>query len=247
MRAQEQKEETVRRSIMGGRPASSAHGRMGAGPARGKHISPVELVAAPRVRQSLRPLFERFSGTGREGSGVFCVSSALAGEGKTVVSAALALMLTERSEKRVLLIDANLRRPDLHQLLGVPLSPGLAECVRGDCAAWDATSVVGTLCVLPSGVDRDPAWLLKKASAKRLLDEARSSYDLTFVDLPPLAYDEAPTLIGWSDGLLLVVSAGSTKASAVTAALASIEREKLLGVVLNREQPDLPPWLRRLL
>jgi Mrp family chromosome partitioning ATPase len=221
----------------------------GAGPKRGpkKAVPLVELVAAPKLRQALRPLVERFLAPAPRGSGVYCISSALVGEGKTLVSAALALMLTERSEKKVLLVDANLRRPGLHQLLGVSLSPGLADCIHGDCSAWDATSVVGTLCVLPGGADHDPSWLLRKAATKRLLEEARSTYDLTFIDLPPLPFHETPSLVAWSDGLLLVVRANSTTASEVATALGPVDREKLLGVVLNREQPDLPRWLQRLL
>lgn len=248
MQAQKRTEEIPRLSTEGGSHPPSI-GAKGVDRGRGTRetIPLVELVASPSLRQALRPLAERFLAPESQGSSVYCISSALTGEGKTLVSAALALMLTERSEKKVLLIDANLRRAGLHQLLGVPVSPGLADCIRGESSAWDATSVVGTLCVLPCGSDHDPSWLLRKAATKRLLDEARNSYDLTFIDLPPLSFTEVPSLVGWSDGLLLVVKANSTTATQVAAALGLIDQEKLLGVVLNQQQPDLPQWLRRLL
>jgi Mrp family chromosome partitioning ATPase len=109
--------------------------------------------------------------------------------------------------------------------------------------------LVGTLSVLPAGGRNSGARLLFRTSAaKRLVEEMRETYDVTLIDLPPLmsAQNEAAALCDWSDGTIMVVRANATKASALAKAVAMIDSHKLLGVVLNQEQEDLPRWLQRL-
>ncbi|MGD0766418.1 MAG: CpsD/CapB family tyrosine-protein kinase [Dehalococcoidia bacterium] len=207
-----------------------------------------ELLASPTVRQALRPVAERLLALSQNG-GVFCVSSAQSAEGRTLVAATLGLMLSENADKNVLLVDAHLHKPLIHQLFGVPDSPGLADCVREECLLGDAVRTVGTMRVLTSGKGKRPARLLRTAAAKRLIEEIRKTYDVALIDLPPLtsSNEEAASLCEWSDGAIMVVRANATSASTVMRAAAMIDSRKLLGIVLNQEESELPRWLQRLL
>jgi len=215
-------------------------------PALREHDPLFALVTSPTVRRALQPVAERL--LGQTQGGVFCVASAEPGEGRTVVAATLSLMLSESTEKGVLLVDAHLRNPSVRALFGLPDSPGLAECLRGECRFLPAVSTVGGLRVLPAGRDESPARLFSTPAAKRLVEQLRDTCNLTLIDLPPLtSSSEAATLCDWSDGTIMVVRANSTRASTVLRAVEMIDRRKVVGVVLNRERQELPRWLERLL
>jgi Mrp family chromosome partitioning ATPase len=243
------KEEAALRAGSLSLPAARAHSAMSApGHEYSDQSNLLELLASPTVRQVLRPVAEKLLSLSQSGA-VFCVCSARSGEGKTLVATVLSLILSEGMGKSVLLVDAHLQRPCVHRLLGVPDSPGLADCLREERSLQDAVNPVGTLGVLPSGGDGDPARLFRTAAARRLIEEMRETYDLAIVDLPPLtpSNEEAAALCDWSDGAIMVVRANATSASAIKEAVRMIDPPKMLGVVLNREQPELPPWLQRLL
>lgn len=212
----------------------------------GNDFSLSQLVASPRIEHALRPLADRLL-SNVAGAKVIGVSSALPGEGKTLVACSLALMLSNNPDRSVLLVDADIRRPCIHQLLNVEVAPGLAECVREEGRLREVSSRVGNLRVLPSGRNANAAWLLKRTTGKRLVEEMRESFDFTLIDLPPIQApgDEAVTVSAWVDSVILVVKAGSTSAPAVQKAAGMIDSEKLLGVVLNQERPNLPRWVRK--
>jgi Mrp family chromosome partitioning ATPase len=243
------KEETPVRAGSVSLPAARTPGAMRIpGQEFGDQGTLLELLASPTVRQALRPVAERMLALSPNG-GVFCVSSAQSADGKTLVAVTLSLILSEGMGKNVLLVDAHLQRPCIHRLLGLRGSPGLADCLREERPLQDAVNPVGTLGVLPSGRDKDPARLFRTAAARRLIEEMRENYDLALVDLPPLtpSNEEAAVLCEWSDGAIMVVRANATSASTVKKAAAMIDSRKLLGIVLNQEEPELPPWLQRLL
>lgn len=204
-----------------------------------------ELLAHRVVRQSLQPVVERLLAL--PAGGVFCIASAQADEGKTLVATALALMLSEETDRRTLLVDAHMQRPRIHVFFDAPESPGLADCLR-DGRLAEAVSPAGKLSVLPAGRHDSGARLLfQTGTAKRLVEEMGRTYDVTLIDLPPLtSTSEAAALCDWSDGTILVVRANATRASAVATAVKMIGSQKILGVVLNQEQ-ELPRWLQRLL
>jgi len=206
-----------------------------------------ELLASRVVRQALQPVAERLLAF--PDGGVFCIASAEPDEGRTLVATALGLMLSETTDKNVLLVDAHTQRPCIHHLFGVPRTPGLAECLLEECRLQDAVCLVGTLSVLPAGRDDGRPRLFRTATAKRLLEEIGKTYDLALIDLPPLAPTaaEAVALCDWADGTIMVVRANATRASAVAKAVEMIDSHKVLGVVLNQEQDDMPRWLQRLL
>jgi len=167
------------------------------------------------------------------------VTSALPSEGKTLTATNLALTLSESYQRRVLLIDADLRRPRMREMFGLPVSSGLTDALtaaRGD--RLPVHHVTGNLRVLAAGrMVPDPMSLLVSPSMKQLLEEARESFDWVIVDTPPIAIlPDANLLSAMIDTALLVVSAQSTPYPMVQRAVEAIGAKRILGVVLNRAE-----------
>jgi non-specific protein-tyrosine kinase len=165
------------------------------------------------------------------------VTSAAEGDGKTTVAANLGVALAE-SGKKVLLIDCDLRRPGLHGLFGLPLSPGLTGALLEDNSdpPVEATAVPG-LSVLPAGdPPPNPAEFVASARLARLLGRLRERFDLLVVDSPPVGLvADAAVLAPQADGVLLVVSAGRTRRDPARRARQQLDKvgAHLLGAVLN--------------
>jgi capsular exopolysaccharide synthesis family protein len=173
------------------------------------------------------------------------VASAVAGEGKTLTASNLALTFSESYQKRVLLIDADLRRPALHGLVGARRVPGLSEVLIGmEPAAKAIQRVQGSrLALLPAGtpLQRNPADLLATHALRRLLAELRDGYDRIVVDTPPVGtIADALILAPQAEGVLVVARSGKVTRSALTHVLERLGNAggKVLGVVLNRARPD---------
>lgn len=159
-------------------------------------------------------------------------------EGKTFTVANLAWSFVRQPERRVLLIDADLRAPRLHMQFGAPKSPGLADYLRGDIDEYKAMQVgpEGNLCLIPAGIDvANPSELLHSERMKRLLDNMARVFDWVILDSPPaLALHDASILSDMCDGVLFVVRAGSTDFPMAEKATSEFRDKNLLGVVLNR-------------
>jgi succinoglycan biosynthesis transport protein ExoP len=172
------------------------------------------------------------------GSGwVFLVSSASAGEGKTTTAASLAILMAQKG-LRVLLIDADLRRPTLTRYFQVKVRGGLAQAVAAGSLDPFVTTVADGLDLLASeDGERDAPLVLGGESLPELLRLARERYDYVICDAPPLLpVVDALLIMPLVDGLILVAAAGRTYAQGLWDALEHIRlrRGNLLGVVLNR-------------
>ncbi|QWG58734.1 polysaccharide biosynthesis tyrosine autokinase [Bacillus mycoides] len=171
------------------------------------------------------------------------VTSANPSEGKTTTTANMAVVFAQQG-KKVLLIDADMRKPAMHQMFQVDnivgltnvltYSEGLEKCVQ--------TTLVDNLHFLACGpIPPNPAELLGSKSMKELLGQAYSMYDLVIFDLPPiLAVTDAQIMANVCDASILVVRSESTeKESAVKAkGLLESAKGKLLGVVLNDRERE---------
>lgn len=191
---------------------------------------------AEAVRSVLADLLvERGSGQAR----VVMVTSCLPGEGKTTLSLCLA-RLAAAEGMRTLLIDADLRHPRVHELFGPKLLPGLGELLRGE-VSLDACLKLDDrtgLVVMP-GSKRlsQPARLLGEEGIGRILERARSAFDLIVIDTAPLlAVADARLIAPHTDAALLVVRWQHTPRTLVQSCLASLQpiRGKLKGAVLSR-------------
>jgi len=165
------------------------------------------------------------------------VTSAMPGEGKTTAALNLALVTAMSVDRRVLLVDCDLRRPKVHTALGLRPECGLAEVLAGEASLERAViKVDGTnLEVLPvRGTPSNPSELLGSDRMRALVDEVARSYDQVIFDLPPtLAMPDAKAMCELVDGIVFVVRADQTPEDDVAAALDVLDRRRVLGVILN--------------
>ncbi|ETK33489.1 polysaccharide biosynthesis tyrosine autokinase [Microbispora sp. ATCC PTA-5024] len=166
------------------------------------------------------------------------VTSCLPGEGKTSVAANLAITLAQAGW-RVLLVDADLRRPSVHAYLGIEGSTGLTDVLIGAAALEEATQQWGRpgLSVLPSGrLPSNPSELLGSRTMRTLMERLTAVHDIVIIDTPPLLpVTDATALAATCDGVLFVARYGRTRRENVARAaqlLASVNA-RLVGTVLN--------------
>ena len=179
-------------------------------------------------------LFSSADGGGR----AYLVTSAGPGDGKTTTAANLAVALSQ-NDARVLVVDADLRRPVLHTHFELERAPGLSDLIVGSCSVAEAihpTKARG-LSVIPSGyLPPNPAELLGSANMKDLTAVLRKRFDWVLFDAPPvLAMADALVLSSLTDGTILVVRADATPLPSVQQAIDHLSGVggKLTGVVLN--------------
>jgi len=165
------------------------------------------------------------------------VTSPQKGEGKSVTSANLALTMAQELQRRVIIVEADLRKPSMQQLFGLPPGPGLSEYLCGGCDLNAAMKYLPdyNLTVITAGeAPANPAELLGSTAMRRLLDHLRSRFDRVILDTPPvLPLADVAVLAPIVDGALLVVRAGVTPKPAIENALRSFDSSRLLGIVLN--------------
>ncbi len=168
---------------------------------------------------------------------VLLVTSPSKGDGKSVTAANLALTMAQEFNRRIVVVDADLRRPTVHRLLGLPAQPGLADVLRGDVALDDALVHLPDyhLTVLPAGGRADQQTeLLGSQAMRRTIDALRSRFDRVVLDTPPaLPLADVAVIAPMTDGVVLVVRAGSTPKPLIERALAVCDESRLLGMVLN--------------
>jgi capsular exopolysaccharide synthesis family protein len=165
------------------------------------------------------------------------VLSALPGEGKTTSSINLALVTALSLGRSVLLIDCDLRRPRVHRALGLRPEVGLAEVLTGDAKLEDAILPLegANLEVLAvRSHPPNPSELLGSQSMRDLVAEAARRYDRVILDTPAaLGLPDAKAVSDLCDGIVMVVRADHTRQEDVQTVLEIIDRERVLGLVLN--------------
>jgi len=165
------------------------------------------------------------------------VTSALPKEGKSFTAANLAQVMVKQHGRRALLIDADLRGPQLHSMLGANASPGLAEYLQ---AATDEFSIMQrgpmeNLFFIASGQQiSDPAELVANGRLKLLLERVEALFDWIVIDSPPaVPVSDASVLAKACDGVLIVVRSNSTPVDMARRAREEFPDQALVGVVLN--------------
>jgi protein-tyrosine kinase len=172
------------------------------------------------------------------------VSSAVPGEGKTLTVVNLAMTLSEFYERRVLLIDADLRRPSLHDVFGISNTAGLCDALRAERSEPQFARVSPRLWVLPAGTpDSDPMAVLASKQMEQFVGELEASFDWILLDAPPLGLMADATLLArLTRAVVVVVAAGSTPHALVERAIGDIGREHIVGTVLNRATEKTTAW-----
>lgn len=168
------------------------------------------------------------------------VTSASPGDGKSYVSVNLALTLSDSYRRRVLLVDADLRRPSLHTLFRIRNGRGLSDALGAASDEKLATSrITDTLTLLPAGrPEHDPLAGLSGGRMKRIIDDAASQFDWVIVDSPPVGVlADAGIVAETVDAAVFVVRAGVTRFEDLAAAADAMGRDRILGIVLNAVDP----------
>lgn len=170
---------------------------------------------------------------------VILVTSALPQEGKTTTSMNTAIVLAQKGS-RVLIIDADLRRPSVHKALGMGPRTGLSNVLTGSAQLHQAivhSTVIPTLFVLTAGTPPpNPAELLASTNMRDVLNELREQYDHIVIDTPPtLSVTDAVLMSTSADSVVLVIRSGQTTRQALRRARDLLVRvnARIAGVLLN--------------
>lgn len=171
------------------------------------------------------------------------ITSAVPREGKTLTTVNLAVTLSESYKRRVLIIDADFRRPNVHALLGLSNEGGLAALLRRPDAVCRPIQVSANLHVLPAGaLESSPTAALTSDRLLQLVEESAAQYDWVLLDTPPVTLlTDAQLVARISDGVLLVVGAATTPYTLVQRTIEELGADRILGTVLNRAAPNVLP------
>ena len=179
---------------------------------------------------------------------VILVTSALPQEGKTTTSINTAIVLAQKGT-RVLLIDADLRRPSIHKTLGMGPKTGLSNVLTGNATLQQAvvrSPILPTLFILTAGTPPpNPAELLASSNMRDILAELREQYDHIIVDTPPtLSVTDAVVMSTRADAVVLVIRSGQTTKQALRRARELLVQvnARVAGVLLNAVDLTSPDY-----
>ena len=156
-----------------------------------------------------------------------------------MVSSSLAMSLAVAG-RRVLLIDADMRRPQLHRVFDIPVSPGLSNVMAGEIKPSEALlqSVVTGLFILPAGANvANPSELLNTERLSRLIQGFSQVFDVVVLDCPPvMALADASIMANVASSVLFVVGAGATTPESAQIAIDRLTavQAQVIGIVLNK-------------
>jgi len=172
----------------------------------------------------------------QQGLKTLMITSSLPSEGKTLTIVNLALTLSESYARRVLVIDADLRWPSIHTMMGLPNGAGLSEALKGQQFDLPLHQVTERLAVLTAGRP-GPAPLAGLTSARMgaIIEECAAHFDWVLIDTPPVGLlPDAQLLARLTRAVVFVIAAGSTPAATVERAVAELGPDCIIGTVLNR-------------
>jgi len=166
------------------------------------------------------------------------ISSPASGDGKSVTSINTAGVLSLKSGAEVLLLDADMRKPVMHNQIGLPQSPGLADILAGACTLEDAlvhTKEFPSLYAICSGTtSANPVELLDSGQWRGLCAKLRGIFRYVIIDSPPVgAVADYDLIQDVCDGVILVVRPDYTNRNLCRQAIDFVPKSKFLGVLLN--------------
>ena len=193
---------------------------------------------APHGAEQFRTLRSRlYQLRGDQALRTILITSSVPAEGKTFVTSNLGQAIIRQPDRRVLMIDADLRRSCLHRTLGAPSGPGLSDYLSGttDEMAIIQKGQEENLFLIPGGNELpNPSELLLNGRLKMLIDRVAPAFEWVILDSPPcLPVADASILADVCDGVLLVVRAASTPTATARRACQELQTKRVIGVVLN--------------
>lgn len=167
-------------------------------------------------------------------------TSSSKGEGKTLSSVNIASALAQQVDTKVIIVECDLRRPHVHLALNLTPSPGLANCLNGECDLDDIikpTHLDNLFAICYGAIPPNPSELLSSESMKQMVKELEGKYDYILFDTPPvnMVIDVIP-IISLSDGVVLVTKHKDTTYPELNKAIDTLKRNnaKILGIIVNQ-------------
>ena len=187
----------------------------------------------------LRELIQQYAE--RHGGNTIMLTSALPGEGKTLTAINLAFVFAREFEQTVLLVDCDLKKQNIHTVLGFKGERGLVDYLLGQCAITDLIIWPGVekLTLISGGMTmEESSEILGSLRMKNLVEEMKNRYPNRYIifDVPPiLTASDAMVFANLVDQILVVVEADKTSMADLNAALKMLPRDKIVGLVLNHK------------
>jgi capsular exopolysaccharide synthesis family protein len=196
------------------------------------------IIAVEELRKLCAWLLQRQRATSQK---TLLVTSGMPKEGKTFLATNLAWIMAQSKNQKVLLIDADLRSPSAHLMLGAPSVPGLAEFLEGKAEESQILQQgpLSNFFFIPSGqCPENPVELLTTTVLRKLIARLSAQFDWIVVDSSPVAsICDAQLIAPFMDGILLVIGAGASSAEFAVRARDLLTDMGLLGVILNYVDP----------
>ncbi|MFC1888629.1 CpsD/CapB family tyrosine-protein kinase [Thermodesulfobacteriota bacterium] len=201
------------------------------------HVLPVLDLGSP-VSEQYRRLYSKLLYIQRErGDKVVAITSTSKGEGKTLTAVNLALVMARDTNKRVLLVDLDLRHPKVADSIGIKTPRGLVKVIENKISLVDGFIKLKNegLFILPAGeVPSNPIQFLAEEKLAPIMMKLKKWFDFVIVDTPPIMpipdYDFINRQV---DSFIMVVRWGCTQKDHVLSALDSCGRDRILGIVFN--------------
>jgi capsular exopolysaccharide synthesis family protein len=172
------------------------------------------------------------------------ITSAAPQEGKSLTVVNLAMTLSASFARRVLIVDADLRRPSIHRALGIGGEKGLSDVLAHSTGELPIVDVSSRLAVLPAGrPDPNPLARLTPERLNPMFGECASRFDWVLVDTPPLGTaGDAQLLARFVQGVIFVIRSGVAPYTVIEKAIDQLGRECIIGTVLNGvDERTVPP------
>ena len=167
------------------------------------------------------------------------ITSSIDSEGKSTVALNLAVSMAQELDHSILLVDADLRKPMLHEYLGIEYEYGLSDYLTGDIDLSEILirTGIGNLVFLPAGHSvNNPVELLSSKKMHALVKELKQRYmdRYIFIDTPPiLSFSEGITIASYVDGIVFIVKERRAQKKTIEDALDMVKERKVLGIVYN--------------
>jgi len=168
------------------------------------------------------------------------IASSLPSEGKSVVAANLAIGLAQTPETEAVLIDADLRKANLHKLMGISIDKGLKDYLEEKAISSEIfykTSIPRLLFIPAGRPSKHPEELLSCSRMKDLINEIKEKYPkcCIVIDSTPILFtSESDILFNQADGVIIVVQYGKTQRDALERSLKFLDKKKIIGIIFNR-------------
>lgn len=196
------------------------------------------------ITEQYRLLRSRLSSlNGSRTNNVLAITSTKKGEGKSLTSVNLAIVMAEDTKKKILLIDGDMRKPSIHTFFNCKAEYGLIDLLmhKADIESAMIPSGIKNLTLLLAGEpSKSPSDLLAATVLKELIEKIRKRFDYIIIDSPPIIPFADMSILGdIVDGILLVVRAERTPKEMILEALKTLNKENILGIVFNNSNRKL--------